>query len=339
VVSGICRFLVFIDASLICHLSDGVSNRLPLEALRKSHIQVEDHNVEGKSTKRTSKFIFMALAAVLFAIFTSLATDIRIISWNLLSYHTTFLNGPSWELFEALSTRVSELEGLMSSELCEGLVQHYFNDRIGRRDFALRTGGSLVIDGLTTQTSEPASYHPFWSLFNFGSRDHRRNLPDIALTHNPQLAFCWKVDAPHGQLGISLPEPVLITHITIDHISRDFTSHIDFAPRTVYVWGVLDGDDNLRQILTQRGGEVASVLSSRQEPAITGGLLFIPLVRLVYDIYAANHVQTFPVIREVAEQHIEFKEVVVEFVDNWGGSSTCLHRVRIHGMGKDGSAT
>jgi hypothetical protein len=150
------------------------------------------------------------------------------------------------------------------------------------------------------------------------------------------------VDAPHGQLGISLPEPVLITHVTIDHVSRDFTSHIDLAPRTIYVWGVLDGDDNLEKqhFLVQRDGEVAGVLRSRHEPAITGGRLFIPLVKLVYDIYAANHVQTFPVIMEVAEQHMEFKEVVVEFVDNWGGSATCLHRVRIHGLvGKDGSAS
>ncbi|KAG2029800.1 hypothetical protein BDR03DRAFT_879908, partial [Suillus americanus] len=112
-------------------------------------------------------------------------------------------------------------------------------------DFALRTGGPLVIGGLTTQTSEPASaQHSFWSL-NFGSRDHWWNLPDIALTHNPQLALCWKVDAPHGQLGISLPETILITHVTIDHVSRDFTSYINLAPGTIYIWGVLDGEDNL----------------------------------------------------------------------------------------------
>jgi hypothetical protein len=150
------------------------------------------------------------------------------------------------------------------------------------------------------------------------------------------------VDAPHGQLGISLAETILITHVTIDHISRDFTSHINLAPRTIYIWGVLDGEDNLakREFLVQGDGEVAGVLNSRPEPAITGGRLFIPLVRLVYDIYAASHVQTFPIIREVAEQHMEFKEVVVEFVDNWGGSATCLHRVRIHGLVvTDGSAT
>ncbi|KAG2098116.1 hypothetical protein BD769DRAFT_1368935 [Suillus cothurnatus] len=221
-------------------------------------------------------------------------------------------------------------------------MQHYSNDCIGRWDFALRTGGLLVIDGLTTQKSKPAFYHPFWSLFNFGSWDHHQNLPDIVLTHNPQLAFCWKVDALHGQLGISLPEPVLITHVTINHISRDFTSHIDIALCTIYVWGVLDSNDNLekQQDLVERDGEVVDVLSSRHEPEIAGGLLFIPLVRLIYDIHAVNHVQTFPVIKEVAERHMEFKEVVVEFVDNWGGLATCLHWIHIHGLvGKDGLAT
>jgi hypothetical protein len=279
----------------------------------------------------------VAITALLIAILASFATDMHIVSWNLVSSRTTFLDGPSREVFEELSIRVSKLEGLISSsELCEGLMQRYSKDHIGRRDFALRTGGSLVIGGLTTQTSEPASYHPFWP-FNFGSQDRRRNLPDIALTHNPQLALCWKVDTPHGQLGISLPETILVTHVTIDHVSRDFTSHINLAPRTIYIWGVLDGEDNLekRQILIQGNGEVASVLNSRYEPAITGGLLYIPLARLVYDIYAASHVQTFPVMKEIVDQHMEFKEVVVEFVDNWGGSTTCLHRVRIHGLGKD----
>ncbi|KAG2061386.1 hypothetical protein BDR06DRAFT_869933, partial [Suillus hirtellus] len=106
------------------------------------------------------------------------------------------------------------------------------------QDFALRTGGSLVIDGLTTQTFEPAAFHhPFWPSLNFGSQDCRWNLPGIALTHNPQLALCWKVDAPHSQLGISLAETILIMHITINHISRDFTSHINLAPCTIYIWG------------------------------------------------------------------------------------------------------
>jgi len=56
-----------------------------------------------------------------------------------------------------------------------------------------------------------------------------------------------------------------------------------------------------------------------------------------YDIHAPSHIQTFSIPTEIQELGIDFGTVVFRFLSNWGEDTyTCVYRVRVHGVEKDG---
>jgi len=197
---------------------------------------------------------------------------------------------------------------------------HASKDSIGRRDFAYLGGGGRVLPSLTMP---PAMYQEnSWSPLR-----SPQNSPSISITQSLEMNSCWRFKGSSGQIGIILAELLLVTHITIDHIPKDFTSNIDQAPRNVTVWGVVDGEENyLKASLL-----VNPVESSRRAPTYAGGLSFVELAHIQYDIHASDYIQTFPISHDIRNTGIYFGIVVVEIVDNWGGDSTCLYRVRVHG--------
>lgn len=199
---------------------------------------------------------------------------------------------------------------------------HASKDIIGKRDFASLEGGGCVLPMLTTPPSmyQADSWALSWSLLP-------RNSPSISLTQSLQMNSCWCFKGSSGQLGIVLAELLLITHITIDHIPKDFTSNIQRAPHNVTVWGVVDGEENSRKARSL----VYPAESSRRAPTYAGGLSFVELAHVQYDIHASNYIQTFPISHDVRKTGIHFGIVVAEIIDNWGGDSMCLYCVRVHG--------
>ncbi|KIK27017.1 hypothetical protein PISMIDRAFT_93827 [Pisolithus microcarpus 441] len=141
---------------------------------------------------------------------------------------------------------------------------------------------------------------------------------------------CWLLGGHSGQLGVSLPRVVRISHVVVDHIVDDTLT----APRQMILWGLVDGKDNfslLRSLRAKLAGNTPDLSEKRTFPAISGGFPFIPLSYFEYSIHAPNLTQTFPVFPFVSDSGMDFGIVVLEILGNWGGMSTCLYRFRVYG--------
>jgi hypothetical protein len=225
-----------------------------------------------------------------------------------------------------LQLRSSLLVELESSDVVDRLMQRILlqisKDLLGKRDFALRSAGGRVILKITT----PPALQSNW----LSSLWHRRHsvipyAPEAAIIDDLHMDSCWRISGGSGQLGISLSEPILVTHVTIDHLSKDMTSDIQLAPRRMVLWGVIDGTDNTVKARQHFSG------MPNNGPLISGGYSYVQLRVLEYDIHAPIHLQTFAIAEDVRALGMDFGVVVLEILNNWGGSDTCLYRVRIHG--------
>ncbi|KAI0665418.1 hypothetical protein C8Q78DRAFT_942996, partial [Trametes maxima] len=186
------------------------------------------------------------------------------------------------------------------------------------RDYALLADGAMVLDELTSplDTSNPVVG------------------PHLALDEDSRIGRCWRFPGSSGQLGIITPEFIRPTHVSIEHIPRVIAADIGQAPRRMVLWGVVDGLENeelCRKLDKHRNDTVGP-----NHPSITGDdYSFIQLAEFVYNITEEHVVQTYPVRSDIGEVVIDIGLFVLEIVENWGGASTCLYCVRIHGVPSD----
>ncbi|KAI0647292.1 UNC-like C-terminal-domain-containing protein [Trametes meyenii] len=183
-------------------------------------------------------------------------------------------------------------------------------------DYALQAHGSRVAKTLTSGSTT-------------GLFSSREDDPSIAIDDDVHAGKCWQVTTLPSQLGIRLSCMVYPTYVTVEHLPAEVSVEADQAPKTVQVWGVVEGIRN-EDIFASL---VASGLSGYDEPAppIAKNFLWAPLASFTYNIHADNPVQTFPVSEMYTHSKLSFGVVAVVLLDNWGGNSTCLYRVRVHG--------
>ncbi|KAH7904589.1 hypothetical protein BJ138DRAFT_991513, partial [Hygrophoropsis aurantiaca] len=125
------------------------------------------------------------------------------------------------------------------------------------------------------------------------------------------------------------------THVTVKHSPHDQELPVDNAPKTMIAWGVLDGDDNtgkISNILYDGTDDAWQLVGRKRTPTLSGGnWTFLPLAWIHYDVHSRFRTQTFPVFDYILRSGIDFGVIVVEIVENWGGVSTCLEEVMVHG--------
>ena len=136
-------------------------------------------------------------------------------------------------------------------------------------------------------------------------------------------------------MGISVPMAILPSNITIDHIPKEIASDIGQAPRELVLWGVMDGSANTERY-DEHFAELWPITNMRQKsaPALTMDQRFIPIAEIKYNIHDPLPIQTFPVHQAVVASGLDFGVFVLEVLSNWGSNSTCLYRVRLHGIAR-----
>jgi hypothetical protein len=126
---------------------------------------------------------------------------------------------------------------------------------------------------------------------------------------------------------------VIITHVSIEHLTQSSSSLLD-APQDIVIWGFIEHAENLQHYrpvnlgVDDRPPHEVIEASQRQNPSGS----FIKLVHVEYSPFDhKSPVQTFPVYQDILRSGFDFGLIVVEIRGNWGAIETCLYRVRVHG--------
>ncbi|KAH9895967.1 hypothetical protein C8Q73DRAFT_745131 [Cubamyces lactineus] len=211
--------------------------------------------------------------------------------------------------------------GPQGTAYVESAITRALRDPVGLRDFALLADGARLIPELTFPSRE-----------RVGGRLPRATSPEIALVDDLHVGNCWSFAGERSQLGLRLSEIIYPTYVTVDHIPAEIAADAGNAPRSMVLWGAVDGMANENRLQQLRDTVPALAPGSRVTPPVSHGYKYVPLVSFEYDIWAPSHVQTFRVDQWIKDSRMDFGVMILEIAGNWGGNGTCLYRVRIHGQ-------
>lgn len=237
-----------------------------------------------------------------------------------------------------------DLKGLMK-EMVDSAISVFSKDTIGKTDYAMHSSGARIIPSLTSPSYEiqPATLRSQFFGFLAGNGYAVGRPPVTALHHETHGGYCWPFAGRQGQLGVSLAAPVIIDEVTIDHIAKEIALDIRSAPRYVEVWGMVEGEENVRkyeELVNEREREQEARTrngeseNTTEEYPITlpHNPPYIRIANFTYDVDSPKNIQTFPVFEEIKEKKMDFGIVVLRVLDNWGRDEfTCLYRFRVHG--------
>ncbi|WAQ92024.1 hypothetical protein PtA15_15A418 [Puccinia triticina] len=238
---------------------------------------------------------------------------------------------------QAPRSRTRNLDGSVSGEVMESVqgmieeaIERYSQDEIGKRDFALYSGGARVIPQLTSNTYEisvKSWSQKFIGLVTGADSVIRGRGPITALSPEVELGKCWPIAGPQGHLAVYLSRKILVTEVSIEHVSKSLAYELDSAPREIEVWSIEDStklldvvyDPNLpARIQTFKVPAHLNYVSAPSENQLDTGAS-----ENGAPTDAASTAQT-PVLR----QGILFK-----IKSNHGNPYyTCVYRFRVHGL-------
>jgi hypothetical protein len=184
-------------------------------------------------------------------------------------------------------------------------------------NYGLKQCGALVIEELT-------------SIEGVSPSASTSDGPDAALNGDTSFSQCWEFHGHQAQLGFSLVELLKITSVSI---RQDISDAFDLAPRSLILWGLIDGQDAKDRYRNQ--GDLRFRLHSHllgtPSPSPEGHD-FVPLAYFQFNPYIAESRQFGSVFSDIEQLGIPFGIVVLQILDNWGAESTRLCGVGIHGI-------
>jgi SUN domain-containing protein 1/2 len=225
---------------------------------------------------------------------------------------------------------VTELIG----HLVDNAMARHSKDTIAKADFALHSGGAVVIPSLTSDTHEIKPHGVRQQVIGYltGQGYALGRPPITALHHETHVGHCWPFPGDQGQLGVTLSRVVQIEEITIDHVARDVAWDMSSAPRKMEVWGLVEGASNFAKVAAWDAARTNAGQEIPMQPrSLPHSVRYVRIAQFEYDANAPNAVQTFPVEEDVRVSGMDFGIVVLRVLNNWGQSFTCLYRFRVHG--------
>ena len=183
---------------------------------------------------------------------------------------------------------------------------------ISGHNFASLNTGAVVSRRLTTLGFEPTP-------------------PSTVLGDSAEA--CWSFHGTAGTFGVVLDTAnVVPSHVVIHQHHQFFNSTASLcrSPRQVTVWGMVDGDQNMKLYSLSPHG-LTSTLTRAPPLSISKRGMFLPLADIEFDITAPSLSQTFALYNEVKLWGIDFGIIVFDIRNNWGGDTTSLCSVRVYG--------
>jgi SUN domain-containing protein 1/2 len=235
------------------------------------------------------------------------------------------------------------------AQIVDAQVNKYAKDTLARPDFALHSGGAMIIPSLTSPTFEVKPQTLRGQLVGIitGNGYAIGRPPITALHHELHNGHCWPFARSEGQLGVVLAAPTYITDVTIDHVAKEVAFDMRSAPKDMELWGMVEGRENiarvkawqaakaqLRKEVLARGEELDENLKEIPYPrTLPKSPQYIRVAKFTYDIHGQHNVQSFQVSQEIRDLGVDFGIVVLRVKSNWGREDfTCLYRLRVHGQ-------
>ncbi|KAK2634525.1 hypothetical protein Ddye_029317 [Dipteronia dyeriana] len=188
-------------------------------------------------------------------------------------------------------------------EIVEKEIEKHAADGLGRVDYALASGGAMVV-----KHSEPfIGKGTKW--FSISSRNGVHSDADKMLKPSfGEPGQCFPLKGSSGFVQIRLRTAIIPEAITLEHVSKSVAFDRSSAPKDCRISGWLQGTDQ--------------VLSASAEKMIL-------LTEFTYDLEKSN-AQTFTVSNLPGSGIVD--TVRLDFTSNHGSPShTCIYRFRVHG--------
>jgi hypothetical protein len=165
--------------------------------------------------------------------------------------------------------------------------------------------------------------------------------PETILHPNVLPGSCWPMQGRRGKVMVSLPYPVQVTAITLDHVSHhllmDKEEQLKSAPKNVRVFGYppcqgdcagLTFDSTKKHLLAEIEYDIEK--PSIQTFSVGDGGEAIAVGSCSAEVEAAACDAGLG--SEDEETEGLYSAIQLEVVNNWGNEAyTCLYRVRVHG--------
>lgn len=144
------------------------------------------------------------------------------------------------------------------------------------------------------------------------------------------------------QLAVKLPRPVTPRDLVMEYYLKDEVLAVGAAPQEVELWIHLS-DDVTRAVVMHAVTQVypdilagdRSVRFREQNQALDSN--WVPVGRWIYDIYANEIAQKFPVLVDLEAHGVAVDKIVIRVNSNWADRDvTCLVRARMHGIDQSG---
>ncbi|KAJ3806787.1 hypothetical protein F5876DRAFT_80349 [Lentinula aff. lateritia] len=197
-------------------------------------------------------------------------------------------------------------------------------------DFALANNGAKVLPALTSPTegSSPLSYVAglISVLRGYDKTQMHMNPPRVVLEEEVFLSNCWKFAGSQGHIAIALSDSIIWNRFTIHFPNGDPGINLRQAPRVISMQAlVLQENILLEEHRLQTAWEDFIVVEQLLDPSIfNSSTAFMEVARIV-NMPSEGGQQMFS-----TETPVQTSVVLVQILDNWGDTSTCLHRISFH---------
>lgn len=142
---------------------------------------------------------------------------------------------------------------------------------------------------------------------------------------------CWSFRGNSGTFGVAFDTPnVMPSHVVIHHWPSNSTVSLSRAPRQLIVWGLVDGEANMKAF-SQSRHVLTSTLAKVPPFPISKEGVFLPLAEINFDVTAQSLRQAFPLSKGALSWGIDFGVIVFDIRSNWGADTTSLCAVHVYG--------